>query len=182
MVKIFVEGKGDKVFIAHLITVLFGENLTFDCEIISTNGWTNIPSLVNQFRSNTDFGGINLVIFDADDVLNGGGFVQRKSDILAQKENLKLDFQLFLFPNNQHDGTYEVLLEHIASNEHKSLMACFEAYEACVAAQNNADTPPLYQLPLRKAKIYAYISAFKHNEKERERIKKNDFIFENTAY
>lgn len=46
-----------------------------------------------------------LIVFDAD-----ADSAQRKAEILAWKVKYKLDFELFLFPNNSDTGALEDLL------------------------------------------------------------------------
>ena len=66
-------------------------------------------------RQNTDMGGINLVIFDADEDTES-----RRAELLAIKEEFGVEFELFLLPNNKDVGALEDLLEsksHLISFE-----------------------------------------------------------------
>jgi len=181
MVRIFVEGKGDEKFIDSYIKHLAENNTLDDYEIISTSGWTNLHLLVNQFQENSDTGGTNIVIFDADYEANNGGFNTRSQQLAEKIAELAIEATVFLFPTNTENGDYELLLERIVNPSHGILLNCFENYEQCV--RNGMDGTDLqYALPLRKAKIYSYISSMPTSRKEKEKIKKGDFLFENTEY
>ena len=71
-------------------------------------------SNIEMLRANTDAGGKNMVVFDADTADNNGGFEKRKADLLAKRDELGLKFDLFLWPDNSRDGDVEVLMEDIA--------------------------------------------------------------------
>ena len=66
-VKIIVEGVADKTFLIQYVSSTFDIQLSCD-DVITTGGWNEIKSntFVNQLKKNTDDGGVNLVIFDAD--------------------------------------------------------------------------------------------------------------------
>ena len=115
-----------------------------------------------------------LVIFDAD-AAPEGGFSKRLEDILKKKEEHSLEFEVFLFPDNQSDGDLELLLEQIVNDEHKAILDCFQTYEGCLKELQK------YQLPIRKSKIYAYVDAFPKNREEKEIFKKGDFFFSNKS-
>ena len=182
MIKIFVEGKGDDKFFKSYLTFLEKETALNHYEIISTGGWNKISKLVNLFQENTDAEGTNLIIFDADSSKNEGGFPKRKAQIEAYKKQYELEFELFLFPNQQDDGDYEVLLENIINQEHSNLLTCFSKYENCIKSTIDEKGEPKYILPIRKSKIYAYIDAFPKSRKQKERFKGGDFFFENEEY
>ncbi|MGB1205895.1 MAG: DUF3226 domain-containing protein [Chitinophagales bacterium] len=182
MIKIFVEGKGDDKFLKSYLTFLENEIVLNTYEIIPTRGWTKIPKLVNLFQENTDAEGTNLIIFDADSFKNGGGFAKRKAQLEAYKTTHQLEFELFLFPNQQNDGDYETLLENIINQEHSKLLTCFSQYENCIENTVDEKNEPKYVLPIRKAKIYSYIDAFPKSRKQKERFKRGDFFFENEKY
>lgn len=77
MIRIFVEGR-DAQFLEQYLVFLWGENRE-RWEILQTNGYTNLPLLDQKFKENTEQGGVNLIIFDADFPQNGGGCDQRKN-------------------------------------------------------------------------------------------------------
>lgn len=124
--RIFVEGVADKRFIEQLIQHVFGVPVMSDC-VIPTEGYTNLitksktAAYVNQMRRTTDDGGVNLVVFDADDDCE-----KRRNEIMNWKSEYKLDFELFLFPDNHSSGELEDLLESIINPENQPVMDCWE--------------------------------------------------------
>lgn len=181
MIRIFVEGR-EADFINKYLISLFGEN-NGRWELIPTSGYTNL-SLVDQlFKENSDNGGVNLVIFDADFPETNGGFINRKKYIKEKLRELSILGEIFLFPNNNEDGDFELLLEHIINKEHLCLLECFEMYEKCVGGHYDDNGNPKYTTPDRKSKIYAYIERLKKSRKEKERFKnQKDFFFDNPTY
>ena len=180
MIKIFVEGKGDKIFLKAYIELLRKDgylNTTSSIEFIDLKGWTNIGTVNNTFIENSDFGGINLVILDADNQSNQGGYTKRRLDIQEIKSKNALTFDLFLFPNNETDGDFETLLETIINQKHKGLLKCFTAYEDCIAKHNLPEAKTIYNLPIRKSKIYSYIDAFPKSRSEKEKFKQGEYFF-----
>lgn len=94
---IIVEGIADETFIRQYFHHLFDEKIP-ENYILKTDGKDNLKSTsaINRMRSMTDQGGINLVIFDADN-----DFEAKKASILKWKEENGLEFELFLLPNNK---------------------------------------------------------------------------------
>ena len=171
-----MKGKEDKLFIEALIGFHF-PNRKNDFEIIPTGGWTKLlsPKGFNpQIKDFNDQGFKVLVIFDAD-TAPGGGFGKRLGDILEKKKEHSLEFEVFLFPDNQSDGDLESLLEQIVNDEHRAILDCFKNYEECLTGLQH------YQLPIRKSKIYAYIDAFPKSREEKEKFKKGNFLFSNES-
>lgn len=163
-------------FVRHMATLVYAGN-SKEIEIVGTGGYTNLDQFAVQMQRNTDNGIKNLVIFDAD-FPKEGGFEKRQAELLNLKEKEKVDFELFLFPNNQDDGTFEHLLEHLATEEHKGLLECFEGYESCIRGRNN----PKYVSPDQKAKMYAYVSTQKKNSKETTEFKKGNWYFDRAGW
>jgi hypothetical protein len=147
MVRIFVEGKADKKFIADYLS-LFDSVEPDSIEYILLNGWTNIAKTTPKIRETNDMGGINLVIMDADE-----NPILRKNELDTLKQQHNLEFECFLLPDNQNPGTLETLLCQIIHPKHSTLLNCFENYEECLS-QN-----PDYFTPNLKSKIYAYLEA-----------------------
>ena len=106
---IIVEGIADETFIRQYLFFFFFQKVPENF-ILRTNGKDNLKSTsaINRMRSMTDQGGINLVIFDADN-----DFEAKKASILKWKEENGLEFELFLLPNNKDKGELEDLLENI---------------------------------------------------------------------
>ena len=171
---IVVEGIADETFIRQYLYHLFGQKVPENF-ILKTNGKDNLKSSVaiNRMRSMTDQGGINLVIFDADDDCEA-----RLSSILEWKEQNGLEFELFLLPNNQDKGELEDLLENIINPNNRPIMECWEQYEKeLVTLDIPGRTPPPLTTPAKKTKIYGYLEALlgtsesdKKKIKERERV------------
>lgn len=181
MIRIFVEGR-DSQFVDKYLSSLLGKNEN-TWEIIRAGGYTKLHLLDQQFKENTERGGLNLIIFDADRPDNGGGYESRKLYLQNKMQELSISAQLFLFPNNQEDGDFEQLLEHIVNNEHSCLLRCFESYESCISRHKDENGLPKYIIPNRKAKIYAYLESIKKSKKEAERFKnEKDFFFDRTEY
>ncbi len=181
MTKILVEGK-DKMFIECYVNFLISQSTipsNLDFEVISLGGWTNLKNANNTFQENSDLGGKNIVIFDADSQLNNGGFGIRKKEIEKIKVENNLVFDLFLFPNNVNDGDFEILLETIINQKHVGLLECFSNYEECISKYNNPNSPLLYKLPIRKSKIYSFVDAFPKSKGENKKFKEGDYPFQN---
>lgn len=180
MIRIFVEGK-DAQFIDKYLLFLLGQNEGI-WEIINAGGYTKLDLLDQQFKENSERGGLNLIIFDADNESNGGGFELRRKCLENEIKKISVSADLFLFPNNKEDGDFELLLEHIANEEHTCLLECFEGYEKCVSGHKDENGNCKYITPNRKAKIYAYVESIKKTNRETKRFKDKDFFFDNPIY
>ena len=167
------ETTNEGLFVRHMATLVYAGN-SKEIEIVGTGGYTNLDQFAVQMQRNTDNGIKNLVIFDAD-FPKEGGFEKRKAELLSVKAEKGVDFELFLFPNNKDDGTFEHLLEHLATEEHKGLLECFEGYESCIRGRNN----PKYISPDQKAKMYAYVST-QTDPNDIKMFKKGDWRFNQT--
>jgi hypothetical protein len=146
-VRIFVEGESDQKFITdyvyHLISVTLNKN-----DFILLNGISNLPKLDNKFIENSDAGGVNLLIVDAD-----GDFSARINELDSIKGGLRIEFDRFLLPNHRGSGNLETLLIDIINPDHRMIFDCFDKYQDCLSAK------PVYHLPNDKSKIYAYLEA-----------------------
>lgn len=180
--RIFTEGDGDKNFMEVFAKKLFGENYSsLDIDFKTTGGWTNIHNHEPQFSEVTDLKGKNLVIFDADFESTGGGFAKRRADILLKKSELKLEFELFLFPNNKSDGDFENLLEMISHDDHKCILECFNRFTDCVN-HHSSQKGYIYNTPLQKSKIYSYIDTVAEKQEFNESKVKRGMCYENSNY
>ncbi len=179
MYRIFIEGEGnEKKFLEQFINHIW-PNHEAEFSIISVGGWTKLNLVKNQFVENTDFGGKNIVIFDADDTEKDpdhGGFILRKAKL--ESELSTVEHNLFLFPINQIDGDFELLLEQSINQEHNRILICFSKYESCLSSYINPDTnETVYNIPVRKSKIYSYIDSFRKSNKQHEKMKGGDWLF-----
>ena len=182
MIKIFAEGTGDIQFLEKYLIHLLGENNN-RWEFVDAGGYTSLNKIDSIFKENTDMGGVNLIIFDADSIENGGGYLARNKYILDKFEELSISAEIFLFPDNKSDGDFESLLAKIVNQEHNCLLECFEGYEMCVSGHMDENGNQKYITPNRKSKIYAYIDSIKKTSTERNRFKhKNDFFFEKSKF
>lgn len=183
MVKIFIEGKGDEIFLSAYIELLLKER-HLDTKVsfgfVDLKGWTNIRTVNNTFIENSDFGGINLVVLDADSPPNQGGYTKRRTEIEAITAENALTFDLFLFPNNKDDGDFETLLETIINQKHSGILKCFSNYEECIAKHNPPNSKAIYNLPIKKSKIYSYVDVFSKSRLEKEKFKNGDYFYTNT--
>ena len=104
-INIFVEGH-DSNFIEKYINHILPEVDKTSYKIISTGGLTNIHGFENDFKENTNIDkGVNLVIFDTDDISKDyGGIEARRKYLDDEKAKLGIEFDYFLFPNNGSDG------------------------------------------------------------------------------
>ncbi len=182
MISIFIEGK-EKGFLETFLNHIGKSEMIASISFESTGGWTNLSNLDNKLIDNHRSGFKNIIIFDADNSQNGGGFTKRKKEIELLLNELHIDFKIFLFPNNETDGDFELLLENIINSEHSGLLDCFDKYEVCLSQYKTKEGASKYVMPNRKAKIYSYITAFPRSRKELEKLKnKGDWSFENKNY
>lgn len=143
MVSIYVEGKADKRFIEDTIKYLELDNILTP-EIIITNGYQGLKHYKQKIELTKDLGGLNIVIFDAD---------QNKSEKEVSIKMMDEIASYFFFPNNNDNGDLEDLLSQIINPDHKGILDCFEDYQTCVKDKGE------YILPNKKARIYAYCEA-----------------------
>ncbi len=167
MVKIFIEGKEKSVPESDFLRAILNHiGVPSDkYEIVHTGGYTNLMDSdkmpnITVLQANTDAGGKNLVIFDADTDKNNGGFSVRRDELIHRRDELGLDFDLFLWPNNGDDGDVEVLMESIARKDlYPEFFDCFVKYEHCMSQRKNGKGEPFYSTPNRKGKLHTYFNA-----------------------
>lgn len=179
--RIFVEGDADKKFLSDYYHHLFLErapqysiNHTGDLKGDKTGGYKKLSDEINirEMRINSDQGGVNLVIFDADEDIEA-----RRQELETIKEQYHVEFELFLLPNNQDAGALEDMLENIINPNNRSILDCWEDYEKELIKLDIPDrTPPPLTTPAKKTKIYGYLEAllFK-SQKEQIKEKKRDY-------
>jgi len=187
MTNVFIESgasnSNEYNFLKLLIEQCTGKKEKDDYVLITVGGKDNLEKNKSKFSDHTGDEEKNLVIFDADTPENNGGFEQRKKDLTDKLRSMNIQFELFLFPNNKDDGMFEHLLERIINPKHKRILDCFRMYERCLEQYKNDAGICMYQTPDEKARIYAYISAFKRSNSENERMKNNGFWnFSNPEY
>lgn len=178
MVRIFIEAKKETtsecVFVRSYLSHL-GINAD-EYDLVCVDGKDNLKNCRNKFTENTIEGGRNLIVFDADFPETQGGFEIRKAEILEQLKGLGVKAELFLFPNNEEDGMFENLLEHLMLTEkHKQFLDCYHDYETCLGKD--------YIAPNTKGKVYTYISSQKTlSQAQRRKLGSGQWLFENPLY
>ncbi|MCW4468511.1 hypothetical protein OGH69_06020 [Flavobacterium sp. MFBS3-15] len=152
-VVLFGEGKADGKFLKDYVKYHFGIE---DIEYVDVKGKDSIHLGKNYFLQNTDQGGINLLIFDAD-----SDFQAAMNNINEQKDKTGIEFEVFLFPNNSDTGALEELLKRMTIEEHQGIFECFDVLDKCLTSKNNN-----YEVPDLKIQIYSYLSFQKLEAKE----------------
>lgn len=181
-----VEGDADKKFFWDYFHHLFGEQAPKDSIIHSgkdsdTGGYTKLKSeeILQAMRKNTNQGGVNLVIFDADDDPEA-----RRKELLAIKEEFGVEFELFLLPNNKDAGELEDMLEQIINPNNQPVMDCWQTYEGELEkVRIPTKTPPTLTIPAKKTKIYAYLETLLGKTRSQKKlIKDANRNYENTQH
>lgn len=145
--------------------------------IVPINGKDNLKNLQSKMMQNQLEGDAVCVLFDADETANGGGYAVRREVINKTLEQMGIrDVDLFLWPNNQDDGDFEMMLEHIVKRgEHSLFFDCFGDYEKCVASK--------YKTPNRKSKFHTFISSQKDlNKKQRDKLGSGNWLFDDSRF
>lgn len=184
--RILVEGDADKKFLSDYYHHLFQErvpqysiNHTGDLKGDKTGGYKKLSDEINirEMRINTDQGGVNLVIFDADKDIE-----TRRKELETIREQYHVEFELFLLPNNQDNGELEDLLENIINPNNRPIMDCWEDYEKELVQLDIPDrTPPPLTTPAKKTKIYGYLEALL-SRSQKDLIKEVNRNYENTLH
>ena len=171
--QIIVEGEADVRFIENYYQHPGKDN--------DTGGYQKLRSedSIGSLRQNTDLGGINLVIFDADEDPEN-----RRNELLAIKEEFGVEFELFLLPNNKDAGALEDMLEQIINPNNQPVMDCWQTYEGELGrVRIPTKTPPTLTIPAKKTKIYAYLETLLGSTKSQKKlIKDANRNYENTQH
>lgn len=175
MLRVFTEGK-DSSFIDIYLNFL-GYFREIDFTVNNSAGWTKIHEIAPKIREYQDAGDKVVLIFDSDDVENGGGFVKRSGELKDLLEAEKLNVETFLFPNNVDDGDFESLIVQCASPSRNGVFDCFRNYELCVQGLNSQNET--FKTPLRKSKFYAYFECINESESAKDRERKGRTYFFN---
>jgi hypothetical protein len=183
---IIVEGDADKKFFLDYYHHLFGEEAPENSIIHTgknndTGGLGKLKSeeTLQALRQNTDQGGVNLVIFDADE-----NPAERRAELLAIKEAYGVEFELFLLPNDKDAGALEDLLENIINPDNQPVMNCWQTYEGELAkVRIPTKTPPTLTIPAKKTKIYGYLEALLgESNSQKKLIKESNRKYLNTDH
>ena len=180
---IIIESKSEESvecnFLKTFIKKIIKKDIDKFVKFYPINGWTSLKDIRTPLEKGEFIQKKNIIIFDADDPSkDNGGFKNRKNRIENEikKFKHKIDYQLFLFPNNKDDGDFETLLENIINKDHQQLLDCFGKYEGCIEKSDQ------YNTPNRKAKMYTYITSLQHNKENLEKVKKRNWFFDNEEY
>ena len=174
--QIIVEGDADKKFFEDYYHHVFGEkapksSITHPGKDGDTGGYQKLKSedAIGVMRQNTDMGGINLVIFDADEDTES-----RRAELLAIKEEFGVEFELFLLPNDKDAGALEDLLENIINPNNQPVMECWQTYEEKLReVRIPSKTPPTLTIPAKKTKIYAYLETLLGKSRSQKKLIKD---------
>lgn len=177
MTYIFLEaGKpatSEAVFIKTLIENL-GYNISSN-KVEFVNGYKNLVNVIPTIKARCEEGGKVVIIFDADSLGNNGGYETRKKEIEEVLGENNAQAELFLFPNNEEDGDFETLLEHLIQKEkHAQMLDCYADYETCLGND--------YVHPNLKGKNFTYISAMKMSSSKRRKLGNGEWMFDNAEY
>lgn len=183
-IQIFVEGDSDIQLIRQVVKYWFGYSLIEE-ELKKSNGWTIIQSnskdgeeIRQQMKYNSDNGGVNLIVFDADKEMG-----QRRSEVLQWKNDYNLDFELFLFPDNQNNGAVEVLLMNCINPKNQPIVDCWKSYVTCLKTKKIENRNQPLTIPARKSEVYCYLETLLgETNKEKELIKDKNRNFLNTDH
>lgn len=167
MVKIYVEGIADVVFLRQYIKKLYDIELDKD-SITYLDGWTNIKNdeIITQFKKNSDDGVTSLVIFDADNDPK-----TRRIELQNNAVNNNISYEIFLFPNDVDNGALEDLLMRIINNDNKAVSECWDRYEDDLGKQIISwKIPPKPTIPSIKTRVYAYLEALVGESKSQKNL------------
>ena len=143
--KIFTESTADIKFIKDFISEHFSPDASEDFffALNSYGGYKNKGRAIASIQENFEKGKQTNLILDADN-----DFANRKSEVLRDFQGYNIPVHLFLFPNDNSNGSLETLLCEIA--EKRDILRCFENYEKCIQG---------YESPVIKSKVFAYLDA-----------------------
>ena len=183
---IIVEGEADKKFFEDYFHHLFQEKAPSDSIMhpgkdSDTGGYMKLrkEDSINAMKQNTNAGGKNLVICDADEDCES-----RRKELLAIQEEFGVEFELFLLPNDKDAGALEDMLEQIINLNNQPVMDCWQTYEGELEkVRIPTKTPPTLTIPAKKTKIYAYLETLLGKSKSQKKlIKDANRNYENTQH
>ena len=173
---IFVEGEADKKFFQDYYHHLFQQKAPENSVIHpgkddDTGGYQKLEKedALQAMRQNTDNGGVNLVIFDADKDIKA-----RRKAIENIRSRHNVEFELFLLPNNKEVGALEDMLERIINPKNQPIMDCWQTYEdELKKVRIPTKIPPELTIPAKKTKIYAYLETLLGESKSQKKLVKD---------
>ena len=169
---VYIEAENEKVP-EYCFLKAYIQHLSLDFQVQPIGGKDQIEFLSSKLNADVLAGDKPIILFDADEARNQGGYVKRLSELqtFLAKEQLPL-IPIFLWPNNHDDGDFELMLENIAQRgNHQLFFDCFEDYEKCVGGK--------YEVPNRKGKLHTYVNAQTHlTNAQRKKIGKGNWLFD----
>lgn len=164
-IKIFCEGITDQLFIADCLEVFWGVttvrkpgkeknkiDIAFgsNCEIIEIGGCSKLVNqiILDKLRDNSEEGGKNIVIFDADFAPNGigmktgtgnNGYLNAKQKLEDIRTNHGVDFEFYLWHNNSSDGEIENLLSQLIPQINMPIFDCINSHVTCLTCCGISD-------------------------------------------
>lgn len=179
---ILTEGIADIVFLRDYLTFLNpnlkSEEKRIEKQLIlkSTNkqiiikgigGYTKLNMEKNQIVQCLDENYKILVIQDTDNLSKShGGIEARKKYLMDIKEELSIEFEIFLFPNNKDDGDLEtLLLKIVKEDKYKPTNDCYDNF-----IKNEGELKIGFSDELKDSKglIFNYFRAYNGMEKAKE--------------
>lgn len=188
---IFCEGVTDQLFLADFLESFYDIKLERvpnkskikvfnkikEIEIVDVGGCTNLsnPLYLNTLKDNKDLSIQNIVIFDADITgqINGNkGFNACKQKLDNLRKNKDVDFQYYIWPNNNDDGIIENLLKELIPKEKEKVYNCIESHQECLLSLNDEKL----KIADLKDKISYYLFTCKSDSRVKNRnYKDTDF-------
>lgn len=183
---VFIEAKNNNTseynFIKTVLTNFFADK---NIEFVCMNGVDNLfnQTIVNRIRQAQDENNKVLVLVDADWPSKGWGYAKRHNCVENKMAELQIRFPFFIYPNNSDDGDVEVLMETLVCKDlYKDWWDCFEDYEKCVQGATDSEKKQKYNLPNRKAKLHTFISSQQLSNKQRDKIGRGFWLFDDPNY
>lgn len=156
-VAIFVEGRNEE----RLLPVLL-DRMGLQGFVVERIGGSasHLDRLKSRFAIRRNERRRIAVVLDAD---RDADATRTRLEAEICKLSLPVD-AVFLVPDDRSPGSIETLLEMMAPKRHRRIHECFTRYRECLK-----EISPEYDLPNRKAAIYAYCEAIGNGPKERDR-------------
>lgn len=188
-IKIYCEGVTDQFFIADCLETIYEcvslredakskkHKITFPelkLEIIEFGGCTKLgdPIYFNNLIANSENGGKNIVIFDADkNGFGNNGFDSccQKLDSLIKDKNL--DFAYYIWPNHKDDGKIESIFEKMIPVDKQQVIDCIDSHMNCITYLSGTID---VKIPEVKEKVNFYLHTLKKSNKPHERNYKDE--------
>ena len=126
-------------------------------KILITDGYTNIYQVAKDIVDYNNKGIKVLILFDADasdSTDNNNGFKNKIKYLENKKLDLKIQFETYLFPDNENDGDLELFIKDIS--KHKELYTCWDQLWDCV--KNKQTSEIKFSKEGSKSMLYYYVA------------------------